>query len=53
MLMLKTETAKNLQTQLEQQKRRMDQEAQKLQTELKHENDGLKKQLTRLQDDDA
>ena len=53
MLLLKTETAKNLEKQLEQQKKRMEQEAKKMQTDLKAENDNLKNELEKMKDYDT
>ena len=43
--MLKTETVRNLQEQLDQQRRRLTTDAQKVQTELQRENEALKKEL--------
>lgn len=51
--MLKTETAKNLQSQLDQQKRRMTNDAQKMHNELIAENENLKKEMALVKNDEV
>lgn len=52
-ILLKTETIANLQNQLDQQKRRMTTEAQKVQNELTQECEALKKELELCKNDEV
>ena len=52
-LLLKSETVQNLRDQLEQQKRRMTTDAQKVQNELSHECEALKKELEMIRSDEV